>query len=147
MPTAPIQPRRFAKLARGILHLELFPSLFQLSSRALTFILNLALVRLATPQTFGTAVVQFELLFSTTLFLSREGVRVALLRQRKSTSRDLVGNISLLPTYVGVLIAVALAILYAATSSPAVRAQPHFHLSVSGYALAAESLYIRAQNE
>lgn len=130
----------------------------QVSSRALTFVLNQALVRLATPQTFGTATVQFELLLSTTLFLSREGVRTALLRQEKSTSSsssspNLVHNISLLPAYVGVPIAVALAVLYSATSAPAVRTQSHFHLSVSVYALAAaielaaEPLYIRAQNE
>jgi oligosaccharide translocation protein RFT1 len=125
----------------------------QLSSRAFTFILNQALVRLATPQTFGTATIQFELLLSTTLFLSREGVRIALLRQQKTVSPHLVRNISLLPAYLGVPIAVALAILYAATSAPAVRAQSHFHLSVSIYALAAaielaaEPMYIRAQNE
>jgi len=125
----------------------------QLSSRAFTFILNQALVRLATPQTFGTATVQFELLLSTTLFLSREGVRTALLRQRKGVSPNLVHNISLLPAYVAVPIPAALAVLYAATSSAAVRAQPHFHPSVSIYALAAaielaaEPLYIRAQNE
>src|ERR1700760_982345 len=102
----------------------------QLSSRAFTFVLNQALVRLATPQTFGTATVQFELLLSTPLFLSREGVRTALLRQQKSaspsssssssSSPNLVHNISLLPAYVGVPIAVALAVLYSATSAPAV---------------------------
>ncbi|KAI0301226.1 Rft-1-domain-containing protein [Multifurca ochricompacta] len=125
----------------------------QLFSRLFTFVLNQALVRLATPQTFGTATVQFELLLSTTLFLSREGVRTALLRQQKSVAPDLVRNISLLPAYVGVPIAFALAVLYSATSVPAVRAQPYFHLSVSVYALAAaielaaEPLYIRAQNE
>ncbi|KAI0269977.1 Rft-1-domain-containing protein [Gloeopeniophorella convolvens] len=125
----------------------------QLSSRLFTFVLNQALVRLATPQTFGTATVQFELLLSTTLFLSREGVRTALLRQQKGAAPDLVRNISLLPAYVGVPIAAALALLYATTSAPAVRAQAHFHLSVAVYALAAavellaEPLYIRAQNE
>jgi hypothetical protein len=66
----------------------------QLFSRVFTFILNQALVRLATPQTFGTATVQFELLLSTTLFLSREGVRIALLRQRKNVPPDLARNIS-----------------------------------------------------
>ena len=133
----------------------------QISSRAFTFVLNQALVRLATPQTFGTATVQFELLLSTILFLSREGVRTALLRQQKSAPSssssspppNLVRNISLLPAYVGVPIAVALAALYSTTSAPAVRTQSHFHLSVSVYALAAavelaaEPLYIRAQNE
>ena len=52
----------------------------QFFSRIFTFALNQALVRLASPQTFGTAAIQFELLLSTILFLSREGVRNALLR-------------------------------------------------------------------
>jgi oligosaccharide translocation protein RFT1 len=70
-----------------------------------------------------------------------------------SSSPNLAHNISLLPAYVGVPIAVALAVLYSATSAPAVRTQSHFHLSVSIYALAAaielasEPLYIRVQNE
>src|SRR6266851_4784436 len=55
----------------------------------------------------GTATIQFELLLSTTLFLSREGVRTSLLRQQKNVSSNLVRNISLLPAYVGVPIAVA----------------------------------------
>ncbi|KAH9979915.1 Rft protein-domain-containing protein [Lactifluus volemus] len=113
-------------------------SLTSISSLVALQLSSRALVRLATPQTFGTATVQFELLLSTTLFLSREGVRTALLRQRKGVTPDLVRNISLLPTYVGF---------------PAVRTQPYFHHSVSIYALAAaielaaEPLYIRAQNE
>lgn len=52
----------------------------QASTRLLTFVLNQALVRLASPQVFGTAAIQFELLLSTILFLSREGCRQALLR-------------------------------------------------------------------
>ncbi|KAH9054018.1 Rft protein-domain-containing protein [Lactarius deliciosus] len=125
----------------------------QLFSRIFTFVLNQTLVRLATPQTFGTATVQFELLLSTTLFLSREGVRTALLRQRKTVPPDLARNIALLPAYVGTPIAVALAVLCSVTSASAVCAQQHFHLSVSIYVftaalkLAAEPLYIRAQNE
>ena len=79
-----------------------------------------------------------ESLLSTTLFLSREGVRTALLRQQKNASSssssppspNLVPNISLLPACVGVPIAVALAILYSATCTPAVRMPSHFHLSI-----------------
>ncbi|KAH9172046.1 Rft-1-domain-containing protein [Lactarius sanguifluus] len=125
----------------------------QLFSRIFTFVLNQALMRLAAPQTFGTVTVQFELLLSITVFLSREGVRTALLRQRKTVPPDLARNIALLPAYVGTPIAVALAVLYSATSASAVRAQQHFHLSVSIYAFAAalelatEPLYICAQNE
>ncbi|KAI9452766.1 Rft protein-domain-containing protein [Lactarius psammicola] len=51
---------------------------------------------------------------------------------RKSVRADLVCNISLLPAYVGAPINVALAVLYSATSAPA---------------LVTEPLYIRTQNE
>lgn len=54
--------------------------LLQLLSRLLTFALNQSLVRLAPPEVFGTAAIQFDLICSTVLFLSREGIRNALLR-------------------------------------------------------------------
>ncbi|CAL1712367.1 unnamed protein product [Somion occarium] len=138
--------------------------LLQLFSRVFTFVLNQALVRLVSPQILGTAAIQFELLLSTILFLSREGVRNALLRsstnqQDTSTSQKdvgkdiLVSNISLLPVLLGIPITVASASLYLNTSSSSTSSQPHFRLSVVIYALAAffellsEPLYIRAQNE
>ncbi|KAF9783385.1 Rft-1-domain-containing protein [Thelephora terrestris] len=132
--------------------------LLQLFSRAFTFGLNQALVRLATPQTFGTAAVQFELLLSTILFLSREGVRNALLRssvegKKKHSNVALVENISLIPILLGVPISGLTALVYVQFASPSTASQPHFHLSVAVYAIAAilellsEPLYIRAQNE
>ena len=87
-----------------------FLVLLQLFSRLFTFALNQALVRLVSPQVFGTAAIQFELLLSTILFLSREGVRNALLRAPSATvsGKDddggagaLVTNISLLPVLLG----------------------------------------------
>ncbi|KAA1469674.1 Rft-1-domain-containing protein [Dentipellis sp. KUC8613] len=128
--------------------------LLQFFSRIFTFVLNQALVRLASPQTFGTAAIQFELLLSTILFLSREGVRNALLRSSDApASADLVYNISLLPAFGGMLFAALVALIYVRTSSASTRAQPFFLLSVVIYAVAAstellaEPLYIRAQNE
>ena len=132
--------------------------LLQLLSRAFTFILNQALVRLVTPQVFGTASIQFELLLSTILFLSREGVRNALLRSstqtnNKSEGSSLVDNVALLPVLLGVPISVVVAYVYLSSSSAATSSQPHFHLSAVIYALAAfcellsEPLYIKAQNE
>lgn len=132
--------------------------LLQLFSRAFTFGLNQALVRLATPQTFGTAAIQFELLLSTILFLSREGVRNALLRssvkgQKKDSNVALTENISLIPVFLGVPISGLAALVYVQSASTTTASQPHFHLSVAVYALAAilellsEPLYIRAQNE
>lgn len=174
--------------------------LLQLFSRVFTFILNQALVRLVSPQVFGTAAIQFELLLSTILFLSREGVRNALLRASssspptspsgkdgftvvsKGTSKPakresrknnkqppsqppdlhpprpesadaLVTNISLLPIFLGIPITLLTTYFYIDFSSFDTASQPHFHLSVLIYALAAfsellsEPLYIRAQNE
>jgi len=132
--------------------------LLQLFSRAFTFGLNQALVRLATPQTFGTAAIQFELLLSTILFLSREGVRNALLRssvkdKKKDSNVALVENICLIPVFLGVPVSGLTALVYVQFASTATTSQLHFHLSVAIYAVAAilellsEPLYIRAQNE
>ncbi|KAH8984415.1 hypothetical protein EDB92DRAFT_1950784 [Lactarius akahatsu] len=110
----------------------------QLFSRIFTFVLNQALVRLATPQTFSTATVQFELLLETTLFLSREGVRTTLLRQRKSVPSDLARNIALLPAHV-----VPPPCTPSSTSTLACRSTHSPH----ALELAAEQLYIRAQDE
>lgn len=60
--------------------------LLQLLSRALTFSLNHALLRFASPEVFGTASIQFDLIGSTLLFLSREGIRGALLRSGRPLS-------------------------------------------------------------
>lgn len=62
--------------------------LLQLLSRAVTFTLNFALLRLASPEVFGTASIQFDLIGSTLLFLSREGVRGALLRSSRTAAKS-----------------------------------------------------------
>ncbi|KAI1791604.1 Rft-1-domain-containing protein [Ganoderma leucocontextum] len=133
--------------------------LLQLFSRVVTFILNQALVRLVSPQVFGTTSIQFELLLSTILFLSREGVRNALLRAsaQKTADRDvtnpLVTNISLLPVALGIPTAIGSALIYLGSSSLTTSSQPHFQTSVLLYVLAAffellsEPMYIRTQNE
>ncbi|KAI0064107.1 Rft-1-domain-containing protein [Artomyces pyxidatus] len=129
--------------------------LLQFISRIFTFALNQALVRLASPQVFGIAAIQFELLLSTILFLSREGVRNALLRTPSHSDRNipkqLTENIALLPTYLGIPTAGLLAAVYVFTSDS--EARPHFVLSVAVYVLAAalellaEPLYVRAQSD
>lgn len=133
--------------------------LLQLFSRVITFVLNQALVRLVSPQVFGTTSIQFELLLSTILFLSREGIRNALLRttpsspSQKTTDNPLVTNISLLPILLGIPTAIGSALLYLRTSSSMTSSQPHFTVSVLLYVLAAffellsEPMYIRTQNE
>ena len=135
--------------------------LHQLFSRIITFVLNQALVRLVSPQVFGTTSIQFELLLSTILFLSREGVRNALLRaptkaEKSETQKNdnaLVTNISLLPVLFGIPTALGSALVYLNTSSSDTSSQPHFRESVLLYVLAAffellsEPMYIRTQNE
>ncbi|KAH9947634.1 Rft-1-domain-containing protein [Amylocystis lapponica] len=140
--------------------------LLQFLSRLFTFILNQALVRLVSPQVFGTAAIQFELLLSTILFLSREGVRNALLRAPSAPSSSvtagkagdahaasLLANVTLLPVLIGVPTAICSTLVYVNLASLSTSSQPYFVVSVTIYALAAfcellsEPLYIRAQND
>ena len=165
--------------------------LLQAASRILTFVLNQALVRLASPSVFGTAAIQFELLLSSILFLCREGVRLALLRtpdppdpsqnQNQSPKLDpkpakgkkpvkaaepvrdppftaaedarLASNISTLPFLAGIPIALGFALLYYNQANAETSSQPNFVPAITIYVvaaiieLAAEPLYIRAQNE
>lgn len=126
----------------------------QLLSRIVTFALNQALVRLASPAVFGTANIQFELLLSTILFLSREGVRNALLRSSSSSENSRsIANIALIPPLLGIPIAILSTATYLSLTSASTSSQPHFTPAVLIYALSAivelasEPGYIRAQNE
>lgn len=182
----------------------------QVITRVVTFILNQAVVRLAPPHVFGTAAIQFELLLSSILFLSREGVRLALLRtpatkpptidstsekdrahvneiptattttrQRKGKQKvptpsvaantsqgesqatpftakeypQLATNISTVPFLAGIPLSIGLAFFYSFTANEEASSQPHFHIAIFIYVLAAivelsaEPLYIRAQND
>jgi oligosaccharide translocation protein RFT1 len=121
----------------------------QVFSRIVTFVLNQALVRLATPQQYGTVSIQLEPVLITILFLSREGFRNALLRadegtvdegktNRNDTERSLrVSNLALLPIYLGIPIALATVSAYYASASAAVKEQPYFSVVVILYAVAA----------
>jgi len=173
--------------------------LLQAASRIITFLLNQALVRIASPSIFGTAAIQFELLLSSILFLCREGVRLALLRTPEPShttpspglniespkpvrankpvkpvkpvkpARDpnpepnppltvaedprLASNISTLPFLGGIPIALGFALLYYKQANEETSSQPNFLPAIAIYVvaaiieLAAEPLYIRAQNE
>ncbi|KAF8064105.1 Rft protein-domain-containing protein [Lyophyllum atratum] len=107
----------------------------QLFSRIFTFILNQAMFRMAPPRAYGTAAIQFELLLSTILFLSREGVRNALLRVKKTGPAT--RNVSVLPMLLGFPLALASAYLYAHFAGSEVRSQEYFTVSIGIYALAA----------
>lgn len=128
----------------------------QLLSRLFTFALNQALVRLASPQVFGTASIQFELVLSTILFLSREGVRNTLLRvelsstgegrARKDTEEEgvlraqdaaRISNMALLPLAFGIPVSLLTAALYRHFASLTTKSQPFFDISVIIYVCAA----------
>lgn len=119
----------------------------QLVSRLVTFVLNQGLVRLASPQAYGTVAVQFELLMSTILFLSREGIRNSLLRVwpqqtnvDKPFSAILVtqcANLAALPFFLGLPTTLVTIVLYALSASKTTASQPHFHLALLCYAAAA----------
>lgn len=110
----------------------------QLFSRLFTFILNQALFRIVSPKTFGTAAIQFELLLSTILFISREGVRNALLRARPSDEGRIArANLALLPSILGIPLAIIAAVGYSQIAEYETRIQPGFELSIGIYALAA----------
>lgn len=113
----------------------------QLVSRLFTFILNQGLLRLASPRAYGTVAVQFELLTSTILFLSREGIRNALLRVWPQGGHSLqaaqCANLAAVPVLLGIPIAVLTATTYTYTASQDARQQPHFHLTLLFYAAAA----------
>ncbi|TFK20446.1 Rft-1-domain-containing protein [Coprinopsis marcescibilis] len=112
----------------------------QLFSRLFTSVLNQALFRLASPSVFGTAAIQFELILSTILFLSREGVRNAILRTNVEAGEEdkvKATNLTFLPILLGVPLALLTSLGYVASASEEVRRQPHLVLAVGMYALAA----------
>ena len=126
--------------------------LLQLVSRLITFTLNQSLVRLASPEIFGTAAIQFDLIYASLLFLSREGVRNALLRRGPSSPsspsastaensgpgvRQADRGLAIVPLYLGTGIATVLSSIYLYTTPVSTTSQRDFHLSLGLYVLAA----------
>jgi len=121
----------------------------QIFSKLATFIPNQLIVRIAPPEVYGTASIQFELLLSTILFLSREGVRNASLRTGSSDRSPAIKNVALLPFLAGAPITIMFSAIYFFNSTSA-RQQPLFTPSVCIISLAAivellaEPFHIRA---
>jgi oligosaccharide translocation protein RFT1 len=84
---------------------------FNIFQKLLTFGMNQVIVRHSSPEVFGIAAVQLELLLSTLLFLSREGIRLALLRSVVTNRQCLTQfvNMSWLPA---ALVMVFTAVIY-----------------------------------
>lgn len=123
--------------------------LLQLLSRLLTFALNQGLVRLASPAVFGTASIQFDLIASTILFLSREGVRNALLRSDQKSGLRL----ATVPFKLGLAVAAVTVGLYLYTSPLSTKLQAGFYPALALYGaaslleLAIEPYYIACMRE
>ncbi|KAJ2781870.1 Oligosaccharide translocation protein rft1 [Coemansia interrupta] len=124
----------------------------QVFVRLATFSTNAIVVRLTGLTAFGVASVRFELLLSTILFLSREGVRNALLRveggddkQKPSAREQRLINAALLPIGTGAVLAGALYAIYGGGGASSV---PYYAESLAVYVLAAwiellvEPLYV-----
>ncbi|KAH8914939.1 Rft-1-domain-containing protein [Atractiella rhizophila] len=134
--------------------------LLSATSRVLTFALNQSLLRVVSPAVLGTASIQFETLLNTILFLSREGVRGALIRRPFSSpslspplavSETRIRNTATLPLLLGTPVTLLLASLYLYTLPLSTISQPYFHPALALYLLSTlielvtEPYYILAQ--
>lgn len=79
--------------------------------------------------------IQLELVLSTILFLSREGIRTAILRVRSPGPREL--NLSFVPVLAGVPLALAIAGTYVGYADEELKARPLFREAVAVFAVAA----------
>lgn len=119
----------------------------QLLSRLITFSLNQALIRIASPKVFGTAAVQFDLVRDTILFLSREGVRAVVIRipgERKVQGNQAaewiqdtrIHNLVHLPAVFGIIVAGGLLPIYLQSLPTTTTSQSYFHSSLALYVVA-----------
>lgn len=134
----------------------------QLLSRLITFSLNQALIRIASPKVFGTAAVQFDLVRDTILFLSREGVRAVVVRipgekkvesgrGREWIEDARIHNLVNLPFAFALVVAGGLLPLYLQSLPSTTTSQPFFHSALGLYIAATlvelltEPFYLLAQ--
>jgi oligosaccharide translocation protein RFT1 len=120
----------FSASARGASYLILL----QLFTRLMTFTFNQLILRHTDPAVFGFATIQLELLSSTILFLSREGFRIALQRERGDIQR--VVNLAYIPFVTGVVGAILGCYGFWRTADPAVRQLGGFTDSILLYGVA-----------
>jgi len=124
-----------------------FLILLQVSSRALTFVVNQVLLRYLSPKLLGVAT-QLELYSISVLYFSRESLRVAL--QRQSEGVQTVVNLAYLAIFLGIPLSYLLAALYLQTDVPDV---PFIRESLRIYGLAsivelcAEPAFVAAQQK
>jgi len=82
--------------------------------KLITFVCNQLMISRTNPEILGKAAIQLELLLSTFLFLSREGIRLAVLRITVHSARDLqsIVNVSWIPSCMIVLFTIMIRIFY-----------------------------------
>jgi oligosaccharide translocation protein RFT1 len=136
----------------------------QVATRLLTFALNQLLVRAVGPEALGLATVRLELVLSTVLFLSREGFRLAALRQAigddaaaRRTQVAKVVNLAWLAVPLGAVTSLAAVLLTHAGAAGATAAEAlalaSYPAAVKMYCLAAfiellaEPGYVLASNQ
>ncbi|CAO3690407.1 unnamed protein product [Rhizopus stolonifer] len=137
-----------ASTAKGASYLIML----QFISRMLTFSLNQIVLRYTTPDAFGIASVNLELLASTILFISREGFRTVLTRSSKNQQQII--NLAYIPAGLGLFTTTLCCgyYLHTITSSDSA-AYPYYGTSVVLYGLASflelsvEPLFILALNK
>jgi oligosaccharide translocation protein RFT1 len=96
-------------MCRFVLYVFIFDAGSQLLARVVTFILNLITARLLDPDQYGISAVQFHLINSSIVFLSREGVRRSCLRI-ESTEQNYTAKLlsaSLIAVPAGLVISLA----------------------------------------
>lgn len=87
-------------------------------SRLVTFTLNQLLVRATTPEVFGFAAIQLELVLGTVLFLSREPIRLAVLRvPEPSQHMRHIQRLGYIPVCVSCLFVVAISVYFVGKSA------------------------------
>lgn len=81
------------------------------AQKLITFTMNQALILWTSPEIYGIASIQFELLLSSLLFLSRDGIRLAVLRldASKESQRLVLVNMSWLPCLLIIIFSFGLA--------------------------------------
>ncbi|KAJ2849606.1 Oligosaccharide translocation protein rft1 [Coemansia brasiliensis] len=136
----------------------------QIFVRLATFSMNILVIYIAGRKAFGVASIRFELLLSTILFLSREGMRNALLRvdttisgrnkpaasaqKRPSSQEQHIINAALVPIAVGMMMASCLYWIYVGGSASMSEDFSFYQSSLTIYILAAwielcvEPLYV-----
>lgn len=126
--------------------------MLQFISRMLTFSLNQIVLRHTSPDAFGIASVNLELLASTILFISREGFRAVLTRSTKNQQQII--NLAYIPTCLGLATTTFCCGYYLSTiTSNESAIYPYYRTSVILYGLASflelsvEPLFIFALNK